>query len=781
MRTALLLVIFFYSGLTFGQLQGNQLADSLTRELAQKKEDSNKVNLLDKLSYTYSKFNPKEGISKAFDALELSEKLSWKKGIALANFDLSINYTALSEHTLALDFANKALRIYQETGNRNGVAATMANMALIYLVQSNYPKALEYSFNALKIYEEDYDEKNKTIVLENIGTIYQEQKKFPEAMKYYLAAMQINKEAGNKTGIARNLGNIGTILIYTGSYDSALKYHNAALKVSEENGDKNSIQINLANIANVFLYQHDYLKALEYQKTALAISEELGHKSSIAINLGNIGETYLAMASDVASVRQNKMIYLTHAIQYLKQAIGLCSEINYSAPQLEFTNCLKDAYVLAGDYRSALGVYQQYTRLKDSVFSNQNKLQIASLESGREVEIKSRDLKLKGRELYISKLELDRERRERFIYIIGILLFALVFGFIVKRLIDTRLSNKQLELDKRIAESKLVDSEFRLKQAQEMAHFGNWAMADLSTGVAIWSEELCRIYGLPVDENQQSYNTWLSFIHPDDLGYVLNIINTARGANENVAFQHRIIKGDGTISYIYSQAFYEFNQDGKPVSMYGVAHDITEAKQNEMEIIKQNDRYNLINKATREAIMDWDIVNDTTVFGEGFTEIFGYQPSQMHPDLMSENIHPDDKDEIWNKLQQILKNPEEDIFETEFRFLRANREIAYVLYKGIFIRDEDKKPIRAISAIMDITDMVERNQALEKQKVALQEIAWIQSHVIRAPLANLMSLVELLQHKEDYNLDEKDILDKIQTAAENLDEVIRDIIKKTEK
>ena len=781
MKTVLVLCIFFYSGFTFGQLQGHQLTDSLTNELAKKKDDSNKVKLLDKLSYAYSTFNPKEGVSKALDALQLSEKLSWRKGIALANGDLSINYTALSEYKLALDYANKALTIYQEAGDRNGIAATMANIALIYLAQSNYPKALEYSFKTLKIYEEDHDKKNKTIVLENIGTIYQEQRKLPEAMKYYLAAMQINKEAGNKTGMARNLGNIGTILIYSGNYDSALLYHNAALKVSKENGDKHSVQINLANIANVFLYKHDYFKALEYQKTALAISEDLGNKSSIAINLGNIGETYFALASDSASVRQNKMTYLNQAIQYLKQSVSLCSEINYAAPQMEFAKYLKDAYVLAGDYQSALSVYEQYTRLKDSVFSNQNKLQIAGLESQREVEIKNKDLKLKNKELYISRLELDRERRERFIYLIVVLFFALVFGFIIKRLKDIRASNKQLELDKRIAESKLVESEFRLKQAQEMAHFGNWAMADLNTGIAIWSEELCRIFGLPIDANQQSFSTWLSFIHPDDLDNVLKIINAAHSEYKNVAFQHRIIKGDGTISYIQSQAFYEFDQNGKPVSMYGVAHDITEAKQNEMEIIKQNNRYNLVNKATREAIMDWDIVNDTTVFGEGFTEIFGYLPAQMHNDLMSENIHPEDKDKIWNQLQQILNNPERDIFETEFRFLRANREIAYVLYKGIFIRDENKKPIRAISAIMDITDMVERNRAIEKQKVALQEIAWIQSHVIRAPLANLMSLVELLQHKEDYNLDENEILDKIQTSAENLDEVIRDIIKKTEK
>ena len=64
--------------------------------------------------------------------------------------------------------------------------------------------------------------------------------------------------------------------------------------------------------------------------------------------------------------------------------------------------------------------------------------------------------------------------------------------------------------------------------------------------------------------------------------------------------------------------------------------------------------------------------------------------------------------------------------------------------------------------------------AIQNQK--LKEISWIQSHIIRAPLARIMGLVELIDATSP-NIDEtKEILDYIKLSANELDEVIRAII-----
>ena len=141
------------------------------------------------------------------------------------------------------------------------------------------------------------------------------------------------------------------------------------------------------------------------------------------------------------------------------------------------------------------------------------------------------------------------------------------------------------EKHRREMESKIAHSELRLKQAQSIAHFGSWEL-NYITGIAEWSEELCKIYGLSPHDNIQSYPSWISFIHPEDLEYTKKITNDARRSGTSIAFHHRIIRRDGVIRYLYSQAEFEFDKDGNPVSLHGVAHDITDMKIAEIERTK---------------------------------------------------------------------------------------------------------------------------------------------------------------------------------------------------
>ncbi|HXU28497.1 MAG TPA: PAS domain S-box protein [Bacteroidia bacterium] len=135
--------------------------------------------------------------------------------------------------------------------------------------------------------------------------------------------------------------------------------------------------------------------------------------------------------------------------------------------------------------------------------------------------------------------------------------------------------------------NKLERSEFRLKQAQAIAHVGSWEV-DFSNGMAIWSDESCRIYGLSTDDNRKSYEDWKSFIHPEDLKYVLRIIKKSYDTLNPPYFHHRIIRTDGAIRYIYSKTQFEFNAAGEPIGMYGVAHDVTDHMLAQQEIIQKN-------------------------------------------------------------------------------------------------------------------------------------------------------------------------------------------------
>jgi PAS domain S-box-containing protein len=131
-------------------------------------------------------------------------------------------------------------------------------------------------------------------------------------------------------------------------------------------------------------------------------------------------------------------------------------------------------------------------------------------------------------------------------------------------------------------EETLKQSEARSKEAQTIARLGNWEL-NFETGVAIWSEEACRIYGLPIDEIKQSYQAWASFIHPEDKDYVMKEIAESQKTLCDTELNHRIILKDGTIKFIHSLSKFKFDQNGKLIGLYGIARDVTESRLAEEE------------------------------------------------------------------------------------------------------------------------------------------------------------------------------------------------------
>jgi len=130
-------------------------------------------------------------------------------------------------------------------------------------------------------------------------------------------------------------------------------------------------------------------------------------------------------------------------------------------------------------------------------------------------------------------------------------------------------------------EDSLIHSELRMKQAQSIAHFGNWEI-DFNTRKSFWSDEASNIFGITGDEVHDS-NFWRSFIHPDEIDYVRNSIFAKGEKADNKGFHHRILRKDGNVRYIYSQTQVAYSQSGEPARIFGVSHDETERVETERE------------------------------------------------------------------------------------------------------------------------------------------------------------------------------------------------------
>ncbi len=122
-------------------------------------------------------------------------------------------------------------------------------------------------------------------------------------------------------------------------------------------------------------------------------------------------------------------------------------------------------------------------------------------------------------------------------------------------------------------------SEARLRDAQAIAHIGNWDW-DLVTSELYWSDETYRIFGLVPQESSIDIMTFLEKIHLDDQDRVQQAVFAAI-LGEPYFADHRIVRPDGEIRYVQQHGQLVVGEIGVPVRMIGTTQDITERKEAE--------------------------------------------------------------------------------------------------------------------------------------------------------------------------------------------------------
>ncbi|MBS1213417.1 MAG: domain S-box [Proteobacteria bacterium] len=137
------------------------------------------------------------------------------------------------------------------------------------------------------------------------------------------------------------------------------------------------------------------------------------------------------------------------------------------------------------------------------------------------------------------------------------------------------------------AEDELRSSEEVLKEAQNIAHLGNWEW-DIASGKLRWSDEIYRIFGQQPGTFEATYQNFLAVVHPDDRAWVTESVKQAlAGAPYDI--DHRIRLADGRERVVHEAAKVIVDDAGKPVRMIGTVHDITEYKRLEAELRRLNE------------------------------------------------------------------------------------------------------------------------------------------------------------------------------------------------
>lgn len=204
-------------------------------------------------------------------------------------------------------------------------------------------------------------------------------------------------------------------------------------------------------------------------------------------------------------------------------------------------------------------------------------------------------------------------------------------------------------------------------------------------------------------------------IHPDDVEELFkNIRMTSKGEKIPGSIQLRVRSKSGEYRWC-EKTITNLLDDPHVGAIVCDFWDITEKKNADLRIKESNDRYNLVSKATSDAIWDYTFnTNKTYIAGTGYKHLFGYDIVNEYTDELfwEQRLHPEDKEEIIEKLRVFIADQTQTQCSYEYRFLKANGTYAYVNDR-LFIIRENGIPVRLIGAINDITQRKEEEQHLK--------------------------------------------------------------------
>jgi PAS domain S-box-containing protein len=199
----------------------------------------------------------------------------------------------------------------------------------------------------------------------------------------------------------------------------------------------------------------------------------------------------------------------------------------------------------------------------------------------------------------------------------------------------------------------------------------------------------------------------------------------------------------------------------------------------EAEAKKKNIQLQEAEKIGKICYGEWEPVNNNIVmtdFGYVIYELSNKSHFTLN-DFIS-YIHPDDKEE----LRRIIKNIEDgdNVEAVIYRIILPSGKQKHVRIEGEVIFNAQGEISKFIGTLQDVTEQQAHRSHIEAQSVQLQDIAWIQSHKVRGPVATVLGLINLLQETDLSEKDKEMVIEGIKAASVNLDDVVKEIVAKSE-
>lgn len=379
--------------------------DTLLRQLARSQADTNRILLLDQLSYELIYLDSEKARDYAGQGLALARQLEWNKGVALAKTSLGRVLWQLGDFDQAQSLHLEARALWDSLHVPDKVARLDIFLGQDYADAGNYPEAIQYLNRALDESGTLGKKGNQGVIHNLLSWVYGNMGRRPEAIQHEYASLKIAEESGDSHSAAVCYGNIAAYLAEDGRREEAIRMYEQALPPLEQANDFINYAGTQYSLARIYLDSHDHDQAMEHLRLGMARALQISNSTMIASGYDGIGDLMQDRGDDAGAI-ENYLLAAQHyetvnnrptlaghytkiaktyirlgrfplARQYFERSRVMTEELNSPLERSKYLEGLVLLDSVQGDWRNAFRHYRLFIASRDTVYGEENTRQVA--------------------------------------------------------------------------------------------------------------------------------------------------------------------------------------------------------------------------------------------------------------------------------------------------------------------------------------------------------------------------------------------------------------------
>jgi hypothetical protein len=349
--------------------------------------------------------------------------------------------------------------------------------------------------------------------------------------------------------------------------------------------------------------------------------------------------------------------------------------------------------------------------------------------------------------------------------------------------LNTSIENKR-------SDKKLRDSEDHYRLATEVTNLATWDL-NLATFELTHSPRFAEILGY--DSNKiLTHQLMHDHIHPEDLYPVVERAFDRALQTAVYNYDSRIIWPDKTLHWIRTQGKVLYDDKNIPIRMIGIMMDITEFKNAEQALRESEKRFRAV--ADTAPVMIWmtDRERNCIFLNKCWSDMTGLSIAEGLKKGWTFIVHPDDYPATSQKFIKAYESHAMYTHELRIKDKQGNyiwimdhavprysAEGFFLGYIGSSVNINEQKNAKEVlenKVIERTLELKMANEELRKTNKELEQFAYVSSHDLQEPLRKIQTFSELLFNKIDKDAPEHVYLEKINSSALRMSELIRDLL-----